>query len=79
MVAAMEATRFLPFLELAEEKAVLETAPLKSFARGEVVLDQNVPLRAIFFIEEGSVRVERQDRAQTALLAVLEAGGFFGE
>ena len=79
MVATMEATRFLPFLELAEEKAVLETAPLKSFARGEVVLDQNVPLRAIFFIEEGSVRVERQERAQTALLAVLEAGEFFGE
>jgi len=79
MVTAMEATRFLPFLEPAEEKSVLDTAPLKSFAREEVVLDQNVPLRAIFFIEEGSVRVERQDRTQTALLAVLEAGEFFGE
>lgn len=78
-VAVLEATRFFPFLTPAEEKSVLATAPIKSFAREEVVLGQNVPLRAIFFIEEGSVRVERQDRAQTALLAVLEAGEFFGE
>ena len=79
MVTTLEATRFLPFLEPAEEKSVLALAPVKSFARGEVVLDQNVPLRAIFFIEDGAVRVERQDRAQTALLAVLVAGEFFGE
>ena len=52
-VAALEATRFLPFLEPAEEKAVLATAPVKSFAREEVVLDQGVPLRAIFLIEDG--------------------------
>jgi CRP-like cAMP-binding protein len=75
----MDATRFLPFLEPAEESAILAAAPLRSFARGDVVLDQNVPLRAIFFIEEGSVRVERQERAETAVLAVLEAGEFFGE
>lgn len=79
MVAALEGTRFLPFLKPDEEKSVLKTAPIKSFAHEDVVLDQNVPSRAIFFIEEGSVRVERQDRAQTALLAVLEAGEFFGE
>jgi CRP/FNR family transcriptional regulator, cyclic AMP receptor protein len=79
MVAATETMRFLPFLEPAEENSVLAAAPLKSFARGEIVLDQNVSLRAIFFIEEGSVRVERQDRVETALLAVLEAGEFFGE
>ena len=52
---------------------------LKSFDRGQVVLDQNVILRAIFLIEEGSVRVERQDRDQTIPLAILEAGEFFGE
>lgn len=75
----MEATRFLPFLDSAEESLVLAEAPSKSFAREEVVLDQNVALRAIFFIEDGSVRVERRDRAGTALLAVLEAGEFFGE
>ena len=80
MVAATtESTRFLPFLETAEENAVLASAPVKSFARDQVVLDQNVRLRAIFLIEEGSVRVERQDRGQTSLLAVLEAGEFFGE
>jgi CRP-like cAMP-binding protein len=79
MAAAMEATRFFPFLEPAEESAIMAAAPSRSFARNDVVIDQNVPLRAIFFIEEGMVRVERQDRAQTALLAVLEPGEFFGE
>ena len=79
MVAATETARFLPFLDPAEERAVLTTAPLKSFDRGQVVLDQNVILRAIFLIEEGSVRVERRDRDQTVPLALLEAGEFFGE
>ena len=75
----MEPKRFLPFLDPAEERSLLAAAPMKSFARGDVVLNQDVPLRAIFFIEEGAVRVERQDHARTALLAVLEAGEFFGE
>ena len=34
MVAATQTTRFLPFLEPAEESAVLATAPVKSFDRG---------------------------------------------
>jgi CRP-like cAMP-binding protein len=79
MAAATETTRFLPFLTPAEESAVLAKAPLKSFARDQVVLDQDVQLRAIFLIEEGSVRVERVDRGQTTMLAVLEPGEFFGE
>ena len=79
MVAATQTTRFLPFVEPAEESAVLATAPVKSFDRGQVVLDQDVLLRAIFLIEEGAVRVERKDRDQTIPLALLEAGEFFGE
>jgi CRP-like cAMP-binding protein len=79
MVAATETARFLPFLDPAEESAVLATAPAKSFERGQLVLDQNVMLRAIFLIEEGSVRVERREGDQTVPLAVLEAGEFFGE
>ena len=79
MVAATQTTRFLPFLEPAEESTVLATAPIKSFDRGQLVLDQNVLLRAIFLIEEGAVRVERRDRDQTIPLALLEAGEFFGE
>jgi CRP-like cAMP-binding protein len=79
MVAATETVRFLPFLDPAEESAVLARAPLKTFDRGQVVLDQNVLLRAIFLIEDGSVRVERREREQTVPLAVLQAGEFFGE
>jgi CRP-like cAMP-binding protein len=79
MVAAIQTTRFLPFLEPAEESAVLATAPVKSFDRGALVLDQNVQLKAIFLIEQGTVRVERRDGDQTVPLALLEAGEFFGE
>ena len=79
MVAATQTTRFLPFLEPAEESAVLATAPVKSFDRGALVLDQNVQLKAIFLIEQGTVRVERRDGDQTVPLALLEAGEFFGE
>ena len=75
----MEATRFLPFLDPDEEASLLAEAPAKLFARDETILDQNVAFRAIFFIEDGSVRVERRDRAGTALLAMLGPGEFFGE
>jgi CRP-like cAMP-binding protein len=79
MAAAIQTTRFLPFLDAAEESAVLAAAPIKGFDRGQLVLDQNVQLRGIFLIEEGSVRVERRDDDQTVPLAILEAGEFFGE
>jgi CRP/FNR family cyclic AMP-dependent transcriptional regulator len=58
---------------------LLANAPTKSFARDQLVFDQNVPNRAIFFIEEGLLRVERQDRGATIPIAILGAGEFFGE
>lgn len=79
MVAATETMRFLPFLAPSEESEVLTKAPVKSFGRDDLVLDQNVMIRAIFLIEEGSVRVERQDQGQMVRLASLVAGEFFGE
>jgi CRP-like cAMP-binding protein len=78
-VAATAITQFLPFLDPAEESALLAAAPVKSFARDQLVFDQDVSLRAIFLIDQGSVRVERQDRGAMIPLAVLGAGEFFGE
>ena len=78
-MAAAATTRFLPFLDPAEESALLAAAPVKSFARDQLVFDQDVSLRAIFLIDDGSVRVEREDRGAMIPLAVLGAGEFFGE
>ena len=75
----MATERFLPFLEPAEESALLAAAPIKSFVLDEVVMEQNVRLRAIFVIDEGAVRVERRDRDHVVTLAVLGPGEFFGE
>jgi CRP-like cAMP-binding protein len=75
----MATERFLQYLDLAEESALLAAAPVKSFAADEVVLPQNVRLRALFVIDEGAVRVERQDRDHAVSLAVLGPGQFFGE
>ena len=50
MVAATQTTRFLPFLDSAEESALLAAAPTKTVERGQLVLDQNVQLRAIFLM-----------------------------
>ena len=79
IVAATATTRFLPFLDPAEESALLAAAPVQSFAHDQLVFDQNVSLRAIFLIDDGSVRVERQDRGAMIPLAMLGAGEFFGE
>jgi len=75
----MATDRFLAYLEPGEESALLAAAPVKTFDRGDVVLDQNVSLRAIFVIDVGSVRVERMNGAQAVPLAILSAGEFFGE
>jgi CRP-like cAMP-binding protein len=79
MAAATAATRFLPFLDPAEEDALLAAAPVRSYTADELVFDQNVSLRAIFLIDEGAVRVERQDRGAMIPIAILGAGEFFGE
>jgi extracellular factor (EF) 3-hydroxypalmitic acid methyl ester biosynthesis protein len=78
-VMTMTTERFLPFLEPAEESALLAAAPIKLFVLDEVVMEQNVRLRAIFVIDEGAVRVERRDRDHVVTLAVLGPGEFFGE
>ena len=78
-MCSSDLTRFLPFLDPAEESALLAAAPVKSFARDQLVFDQDVSLRAIFLIDDGSVRVEREDRGAMIPLAVLGAGEFFGE
>src|SRR5436190_2942219 len=75
----MATETFLPFLEPAEESALLAAAPVRSFAPDEVVLEQNMRLRAIFVIDQGAVRVKRQDRDHVVSLAVLGPGQFFGE
>ena len=75
----MTTERFLPFLEPAEESALLAAAPIQSFVLDEVVMEQNVRLRAIFVIDEGAVRIERRDRDHVVTLAVLGPGEFFGE
>ena len=79
MATAMEAARFFPFLEPAEESALFSNAPTKSFEPEQVIIEQNAPLRAIFLIEEGSVRVERKERGQMIPLAILSVGEIFGE
>src|SRR6516165_9067073 len=79
MATTVAASRFLRFLEPEEENALLAAASKRSFERNEVVLDQDVPLRAIYLIEQGSVRVERQGRERSTPLAILGAGEFFGE
>jgi CRP-like cAMP-binding protein len=79
MVTASATGRFLPFLEPTEESALLTAATSKSFDRNELVVDQDAPLRAIYLIEDGAVRIERQDREKTVPLAILTTGEFFGE
>ena len=76
----MASARFFTFLEPAEEDALLAAATVKIFDRGALVLDQNVSLRAIFVIDSGSVRIERDNAGgQPVQLAILAGGEFFGE
>jgi CRP-like cAMP-binding protein len=76
---ADDTNQFLQFLEPAEEDALLAAAAVKAYEPGEIVLNQNVALRAIFVVDEGAVRIERGQGTAEAILAVLGPGQFFGE
>ena len=71
--------RYFAFLEPAEESALLAAGVLKTFQRNELVLAQNVPQRALFVIEHGSVKIERENGATMVPLAILARGELFGE
>jgi len=70
---------FLRYLQPAEERSLLDTAPVKTFAAGEVILEQNTQQRAILVIDEGAVRIERGRGKAEGILAILGPGEFFGE
>jgi len=75
----MAEKRFFTFLEPAEESALLAAGEVKTFKRGDLVLDQNVAIRAMFVIDRGSVRIERDNGGQMVPLAILAEGELFGE
>ena len=67
------------FLDSSEAKAMLAASNLRRLESEEVVFDQGVPLRAIFVIESGSLRVERMDSGAAIPLATMYEGELFGE
>ena len=71
--------RFLRFLEPAEENALLAAAPIKMLNPGEIVVEEGINQRAIFVVDEGAVRIERDRGKAKTVLAVLGPGQFFGE
>lgn len=75
----MSEPQFLRFLEPAEERALLDAATPRTFESGAVVIDIGVPLRALYVVDEGSVRIERPDGDRFASLGVLGPGQLFGE
>jgi CRP-like cAMP-binding protein len=71
--------RYFAFLEPAEESALLAAGPLKRFQRDELVLAENVSQLALFVIEHGSVKIERENGPTMVPLAILARGELFGE
>jgi CRP-like cAMP-binding protein len=79
MRATGKPKRLLPFLKSTEERKLLHVARPMSVEAEDLVFDQSTTLRAIYFIIDGSIRIEREDDGQVLLLAVLGSGEFFGE
>lgn len=58
---------------------MLAASSLRRLKSEEVVFDQGVPMRAIFVIERGSLRVERMDNGAAIPLATMYEGELCGE
>ena len=72
--------RLLAPLTPSDRAQVLGAAMPKSFRRGEMVMQEGEPGESLYLVRSGrlAVRVSTPDGA-TATLAVISAGGYFGE
>ena len=69
------------FSDLSSEAFVelVERCPLRHFAAGERILQQDAPGEAFYVICEGQVAVRREEGTEVLQLAHLSEGDFFGE
>jgi CRP-like cAMP-binding protein len=69
------------FSDLSSEAFVelVERCPLRHFAAGERILQQDAPGEAFYVICEGQVVVRREEGTEVLQLARLSEGDFFGE
>jgi CRP-like cAMP-binding protein len=69
------------FSDLSSEAFVelVERCPLRHFAAGERILQQDAPGEAFYVICEGQVAVRREEGTDVVQLARLSEGDFFGE
>lgn len=58
---------------------LIERGVLKTFAAGELIIEQNSHVTALFIVVEGAVRVEREYLGRKVVVARLTSGDLFGE
>jgi extracellular factor (EF) 3-hydroxypalmitic acid methyl ester biosynthesis protein len=62
-----------------DERLLIEKAIATSYAAGEQILEQNSRIHALFIVEKGAVRVEKEYLGQRIVVARLASGDLFGE
>lgn len=67
------------FLTKAEEDLLKENFVEMKYQSNETIIDQGVPLRAIYIINSGEVRIERVEDGNVTSIALIEGGEFIGE
>jgi CRP/FNR family cyclic AMP-dependent transcriptional regulator len=60
-------------------RVILEAGELLNFVHGEIILREAAPNDSLYFIDDGQVRIVRNDRLNPIELARLGAGSVFGE
>jgi CRP/FNR family cyclic AMP-dependent transcriptional regulator len=80
-----EDLKHIAVLQPIEGDALLRLAAVleeKSYTDGQAIFSENEPGDAMYFIEKGSIRIQKRAHAAQGVqktLAVLEAGDYFGE
>ena len=69
----------LEHLTADDERLLIEKAIATSFAAGEQILEQNSRIHALYIVEKGAVRVEKEYFGQKVVVARLASGDLFGE
>ncbi len=68
-------TALIRYLSAADFKSLVSVMTIKSYSRGDVIVDLGDSADSLFWIARGSAEVSRSER----LLGELRAGSFFGE
>ncbi|MDQ6974613.1 MAG: cyclic nucleotide-binding domain-containing protein [Mariprofundaceae bacterium] len=75
----LENNLFHHTLTFAEKSTLKSLIQIKTYAKGDIIIQENRDVNGVFVLKFGSVALEHQKHAQTVRIATLQSGAQLGD